>query len=119
MTIGERLKMHRTRNDLTMQGIAADLGVDYTTYSRYEHDKSEIKLEHAAKFAQLCNISIDELYFEKDTSELALEIVKEASAKYEKKKKRTIQVMVELDGLQNTLDYWMDKLGKVNRMIVE
>lgn len=53
-------KIRRDRN-LSQENLADEIGVDYTTYNRYEKDSSKIQVETLEKIAKVYNISLREL----------------------------------------------------------
>lgn len=59
MTFGARLKKARNRKQLTQEQVAKRLGIDFTTISKYENDKSQPDNEILQKLASLYDISVD------------------------------------------------------------
>ncbi len=58
-TFGDRLKQARKNKRLTQNDVAEQLGVDFTTVSKYENDKSQPDNETLRELAGLYEVSID------------------------------------------------------------
>lgn len=61
MSLGERLKKARQLKKLTQVDAARTLGIDDTTISKYENDKSEPDLETLNKLANLYGVKVESL----------------------------------------------------------
>ncbi len=61
MTFGTRLKEARKRSGLTQQDVASKIGIDFTTVSKYENDRSEPDNDTLIKMADLYGVEIDAL----------------------------------------------------------
>lgn len=61
MSFGSRLKEARKAKKLTQSEVASKLGIDDTTISKYENDKSEPDNETLKKLSALYECSIDHL----------------------------------------------------------
>ncbi|MDP5275776.1 helix-turn-helix domain-containing protein [Chengkuizengella axinellae] len=59
MTFGIRLKKARKNKQLIQSEVAKALGIDFTTISKYENDKSEPDHHILQKLADLYEVSID------------------------------------------------------------
>lgn len=59
MTFGERLKQSRNRKQLTQSQVADRLGVDFTTISKYENDKSQPDNQTLRELASVYEVSLD------------------------------------------------------------
>ncbi|MBD2860839.1 helix-turn-helix domain-containing protein [Paenibacillus oceani] len=59
MTFGARLKSARNSKRLTQQQVADSLGLNFTTISKYENDKSQPDNEILHQMSILYNVSID------------------------------------------------------------
>ena len=59
MTFGMRLKQARNKKQLTQNQVAGVLGIDYTTISKYENDKSQPDNEIFQRMSSLYNVSLD------------------------------------------------------------
>ncbi len=59
MTFGSRLKQARQRKHLTQEMVAKRIGIDATTISKYENDKSQPDNEILKLLADLYGASID------------------------------------------------------------
>lgn len=58
-TFGTRLKQARTRKKLTQNDVADKLGIDYTTISKYENNKSQPDNEILRELADMYEVSLD------------------------------------------------------------
>lgn len=61
MTVGERIKYLREKNDLTQKDVATKLGVEPAAISKYELDMREPNIEALKKLGEIFNVSIDYL----------------------------------------------------------
>lgn len=57
MSFGQRLKTARNNKKLTQSDVSKNLGIDFTTISKYENNKSEPDNETLLKLAKLYNVS--------------------------------------------------------------
>ncbi|HEY8528634.1 MAG TPA: helix-turn-helix transcriptional regulator [Paenibacillaceae bacterium] len=58
-TFGKRLKQARGRRGLTQNQVAEMLGIDFTTLSKYENDKSQPDHQTLRELASMYEVSID------------------------------------------------------------
>ena len=58
-TFGTRLKQARKSKSLTQYEVAARLGIDFTTVSKYENNKSQPDHETLRELAGLYEVSLD------------------------------------------------------------
>lgn len=56
------LKHLREEKKLTQKQVAEYLGIQYTTYQRYENKKQELPIRHAIKLRELYGRSLDFIY---------------------------------------------------------
>ncbi|MCC3375569.1 helix-turn-helix transcriptional regulator [Cohnella sp. REN36] len=59
MTFGKRLKQARHEKHLTQNEVAGALGLDFTTISKYENNKSQPDNEILRELAGMYEVSID------------------------------------------------------------
>jgi transcriptional regulator with XRE-family HTH domain len=112
MKVHEILRKIRRDRDLTQQNIADALDIDVTTYNRWEKNGNIIQVEQLEKIAKYFKMSIQELLSYPDESEPNPNQVMESFPTYQKR--RTLTLSIELDGEKSTVDYWIDKIKKVN-----
>lgn len=62
MTFGKRLKEARKSKQLTQSQVADILGIDFTTISKYENNKSQPDNVTLQKLADLYDVSLDWLF---------------------------------------------------------
>lgn len=58
-SFGNRLKQARSNKQLTQNEVAHKLGIDYTTISKYENNKSEPDNEILRELANVYEVSLD------------------------------------------------------------
>jgi transcriptional regulator with XRE-family HTH domain len=58
-TFGKRLKEARTHRQLTQNEVAGKLGIDFTTISKYENNKSQPDNEILRELASMYEVSLD------------------------------------------------------------
>jgi transcriptional regulator with XRE-family HTH domain len=75
----KRLKELREEASLTQKDIAEALGIDRTTYTKYETGKSEPDFETTSKIADYFNVSVDYLLGKSDIRNPSDEITKAVS----------------------------------------
>jgi transcriptional regulator with XRE-family HTH domain len=62
MEIGNRLKARRTEKKLSAEYVASKIGVDISTYRKYERDEVSPSLEKLEKIANALEVSIFSLF---------------------------------------------------------
>ena len=88
--------------------IAEKLGVDKTSYGRYENGTVQIKFEQVAQLASFYKMTLDELY-NYGNPDFKLE---EPRLSYQRK--WTVPITVSLDGTAETLTMWINRLQSIN-----
>jgi len=58
-TFGTRLKQARAKKHLTQNEVAGKLGIDYTTISKYENNKSQPDNEILRELADMYEVTLD------------------------------------------------------------
>lgn len=106
--IGEVMRKLRSSFNYNQNYVAEKVGVDVTTYSRYERGETEPRIETIVKVSDLYKITVDQLLHYNDESFK----VNEPSASYIKR--WSVPVTVALDGTEDTLNMWMKKLTAIN-----
>lgn len=105
------LRKIRIDHGLSQENIADELNVDQTTYRRYETGESNIKIDQMIKLSLFYKMTLDQLVNYGDSSYK----VEETHIPYVKS--RVLSVTVELDGRKDTLDYWIEKLTAINKVV--
>ena len=59
MSIGEQIKAMRKIRGLTQKELAEKIGLNKTTYARYENGERRIPLKTAIRLAEFYHISLD------------------------------------------------------------
>lgn len=62
MKIGNKLKAKRTEKRLSAEYVAGEIGVDISTYRKYERDEVSPNLEKLEKIANALDVSIFSLF---------------------------------------------------------
>lgn len=122
MEITDILYRLRVNAGLSQQNVADELGVDISTYSRYEKGKAELKISHAKKLADFYRLSLDQFYNYGETNpahDLSNKnMVKEGVDEYLKKKKfRSVSLTVELDGSAETVNHYLKLIQDLNKVV--
>lgn len=119
MEIPAILYQLRTLNKLSQENVAEELGVDYTTYARYEKGKTDLKLSHAQKLAQLYGLTLDELYNygEYQVPKKEKTVVQDLLDEYAHKPKKTVSITVELDGSKESETKWIKLISEINKVV--
>jgi transcriptional regulator with XRE-family HTH domain len=107
----EKLRKIRVNKNFSQEHVADEIGVSVSSYARYEGGKVQIDFNSVVKLAKLYKITLDELMH---YGEPGFKIA-ESSAEY--KKRDRVSVVVELDGLKETLEEWVKKLTAINQVI--
>ncbi len=104
---------------MTQENLAAELGINNSTYLGYEKDASKIQLEVLDKISTFYGLTMEQL--------LAIDAegdgVNEPKIDYKKgvlantAKGKIISMVVELDGKSESLDEWVRILKTVNSLI--
>lgn len=102
--IHENLRKIRTSRNLSQEFVAESIGVSTSSYARYESGKTGITIEHVIALAKLYNMSLDQiaLGFDKKSHSPPVQSVK---------------ITVELDGEESTLQYWINCLKSINKVL--
>lgn len=111
MKVHEILRSIRRQRNLTLENLAAELGISYSTYQGYEQEGSKIQIETLEEIAKFYKLSLLELlsYQEQETG-----TVLEPYVPYSKKNGKALKVIIELDGTETILQFWLKKLENIN-----
>jgi transcriptional regulator with XRE-family HTH domain len=115
MEISSILKKLRLQHDYKQTYVADILGIHYTTYGKYESGKVRLDIEDAKKLADLYNLSLDQFYNFGGYNYPEPAIVNEAEVN--RIGKKTITVLVELDGSKKTEEHWHVLLKEINELL--
>lgn len=103
MSFGERLKAARKNKKLTQVEVAERVGIDDTTLSKYENDKSEPDNETLTKLADLYEVSFDWLYGEQSKvtylTEKEAELIERLRKMPEEKKRIIFEVTRTMENI--------------------
>lgn len=107
----EKLRKIRVWKNYSQEYVADQIGVSVSSYARYELGKVQIDFYSVARLAKLYGLTIDEIFHFGDpgygVEELKLDYVR----------REKVTVLVELDGLEETLGLWIKKLTAINQAI--
>ncbi|QSE96330.1 helix-turn-helix transcriptional regulator [Fulvivirga lutea] len=107
MTVYKKLKFLRFKANFTQEYLASEIGVDYTTYGKYESGKTPIKLDQAVKIAGLYGITLDEL----------CSITKNEKFTDSSTTQENLKLIIELDGKESSLNLLISKLKEMNKLV--
>jgi transcriptional regulator with XRE-family HTH domain len=114
--IAEGLRRLRIEKDYSQEFVAEKLGKsDYTGYQRIESGRTELKYEDALKLSKLYKVPMEQLF---DPDERKPMMVSE-SPKAVYGKKNLVQMTVNLDGTEETLEAQYELLKGFNSVIAE
>lgn len=118
MKVNEILRALRLKRKLSLQNIADELGIAYSTYQDYEaEEESKIQIKTLEQIAKFHKMSLQDLITFSDVPNG--NIVYEPFAPPISKAKGTgLKVIIELDGMPETLKAWFGKLERINSAIV-
>ena len=68
MSIGDNLRVLRTRQNISQQEIADFLGIDRKTYVNWETGETDIKSSYIPKLAEYLQVEVNELFKEKSSN---------------------------------------------------
>lgn len=107
LSFGKRLKTARQAKKLTQVEVADKLGIDDTTISKYENDKSEPDNETLTKLLDLYEVNFDFIHGReiKDTS------IEETDAHIKRKKAKELLDKIKDENLEHTL-FMLEQLNK-------
>lgn len=90
MTVGESIKIHRTKVDLTQKDLSDKLNVSFQTISKWENNTNEPDLTTLKAMCDIFDCTVDDLINNKGTAET--EIIEEPEVIPEKPKITKIQI---------------------------
>ena len=111
-SIGEIMRKIRVSKNYSQEFVAERVGVEVTTYSRYESGRTQPRFEVIVLLAELYKMTLDDFQHYGDPNFKASEV----SVEYIRNKSK-VSVVVELDGLQATLENWITKLKAINQVL--
>jgi transcriptional regulator with XRE-family HTH domain len=118
MKVNEILRSLRRHKNLSIQNVAEELGIAYSTYQAYESvDDGKIQINTLEQIAKLHKMTVVELLAYEE-NEGAGNYVLEPAVPYSKRKGQGLKVIIELDGTDDILDAWYGKLKKINAALV-
>jgi len=114
----EILRNLRKEKGLTIENVANDLKLSYSTYQSYEQEGSNIQLKTLEKIAKY--FGMDLLEFFSYRNQIEGSIVLEPIIPYLPNKSKSIglKVLVELDGKEDHLNTWIERLKKINAALL-
>lgn len=110
--VGEIMRKIRVTRNYSQEYVAERAGVDMTTYSRYERGDTQPKFDTIVVLCELYGLSLDEFYHFGE----AKTQVDEPLESYQRRLKQT-EILVRLDGSENTLQRWVQKLTAINQVL--
>ena len=114
----EILYQLRTSKKLSQENLAEELGVDYTTYARYESGKTELKASQAKILAEFYGLTMDQFFnYGSAYNPKEPDSWNENHPQYIKRTGDAVSLIVELDGSKNTEKKWIELITGINRLI--
>lgn len=104
----------RALKNYSQEYVAERIGVDLSTYSRYERGETSPRLEQAVNLADLYDMTVDEFYHYEDPDHVPKNAA-ESGPNYQKVSK--IMVTIELDGMDNSFRRVVEKLSALNKAL--
>lgn len=126
MDIAEALRRLRLKHDYTQEKLGDVLGVEYSTYGKYEKGTSKLRLDQAKLIADFYKLSLDELINyglegEKKESKGSAKnenVIEDGIELYLKKKKlKSVSLTVELDGTAETVNHYLQLIQDINKVV--
>jgi putative transcriptional regulator len=124
METKEILYKLRVNRNLSQQNVADELGVDISTYARYEKGKPDIKLQHAKKLADFYGLTLDQFFnYGEEYPQYASPTIKDSqveeslSKAYKRMRSSRVSLMVELDGSEELADKWIGMIKQINQVV--
>lgn len=111
MHISEVVKRVREDKGLTQEQLAEKIKVHFTTVNRWEKNKRSIPGDKLEQIAKVFEMSVSELYNYTDSQKFF------GKKGFSTTQRRTISLMVHLDGTPGTLKSCIDTLQQVNALL--
>lgn len=111
----EKIRNLRRAKNLTLENIAAEIDIDYSTYHSYEKDASKIQVKTLEKLSKFYNVPLSEFFSDSGQKQDG-NYMFEPSAPYQKSS-NGLKVIIELDGIDSHLKSWFLKLEKINAVL--
>lgn len=114
--IADHLRELRLQHNYSQEYLGETLGKnDYSAYQRLEHGKAELKFADAYKLAKLYKIPMEHI-FDPRHREIPPSQLREPKEPYGLKKNQ-IQITINLDGTEETLERQLTLLRDVNKLV--
>lgn len=112
MTINAVLRRLRESKGFSQQNVADELDVNVTSIGRWETNGEAIKSSVLKKLAAIYNVKLSDLYtYEQEPS------IFEEPLEFYRNNKRKLSLVIDLDGTDETLNYWLSTIKKMNAAI--
>lgn len=118
MKVNQILRALRLKKKLSLQTIASDLKMAYSTYQGYEtEEESAIQINTLEQIARYHGMTLQELisYSDSPGGNFVFEPFAPAISKG---KGHGLKVIIELDGTGDTLNAWFGKLKQINKALL-
>lgn len=114
--VAANLRRFRLEKDYSQLYVSEYLGkTDYTAYQRLESGKTELKLEDAVNLSRLYQIPIEHIW-EYDPEKSTTEISEKPSEYHLSGPSKKVQIQVQLDGTDATLEDQIELLTSINKI---
>ncbi|AHM62339.1 XRE family transcriptional regulator [Flammeovirgaceae bacterium 311] len=122
MDIAEILRRLRLEHNYTQEKLGDVLGVEYSTYGKYEKGASKLRLDQAKILADFYRMSLDDFYNygeKKDSAQKqSVPILEEDIELYLRKRRRqAVSLTIELDGTSETVNHYLKLIEDLNKLV--
>lgn len=118
MKVNEILRTLRLKRKLSLQNIADELDIAYSTYQGYEaEEESKIQINTLEQIAKFHKMTLQELINYSDDPNGNI-VYEPFAPPISKSKGKGLKVIIELDGMPETLKAWFGKLERINSSLL-
>jgi transcriptional regulator with XRE-family HTH domain len=121
MEINQILFLLRSAKKLSQQNVADEIGVDITTYNRYEKGTTEPKLSHIRKLAELYRLTLDEFFNYNNPSysqvNTGSELVKSVANQIKIGEETEVSINIKVNGDEEKLENNIGLLRDLNKLV--
>lgn len=118
MELGEIIRKLRRKHDLNQENVAEAVGVHKTTIINWEKGDNSITHVNLLKLAQVFDMTLPEmLSYDDDDASDGIVVEPVIPYKVKRKKGQGLKIIVELDGSQDVLKFWTQKLESINNLV--
>ncbi len=113
MKLNEIVKTLREKHGYTQEYLGNILNISPSAVGKLENGIRKLQAAEMLKLSQLFGMSADEFaHYGESVSQ-----VSEPTVVYEPSSQKSVTMMIELDGQEHTLEYWINTLRRVNKAL--